>query len=101
MKNRYLEKIASFRNMDEQTKKDLSTTAKVMGAGTVAGAAGMGINRALGLTGEKAVKPAGSLLARIATGAKDFAKPKNLAAAGVLGLTGGVADYLAIKHSNK
>lgn len=94
--NKYLEKIAE---MSEDTKHDLTTTAKVMGAGTVAGGIGMGINHAIDNFGKSTIKSAVPLGQRILSGAKNAAKPHNLRSMAVLGAVGGIGDYLAIKHS--
>lgn len=86
--NKYLEKIAGL--LSREDKQDLENTAGIMGIGTITGAVGNHINQHLGLGSEAAhaVKP------------KFFSKG-NLAAAGVLGVLGGVGDYAALKMHRK
>jgi hypothetical protein len=94
--NKYLEKIAG---MSRDTKHDLATTAKVMGAGTIAGGIGMGINHAIDNAGETIVKSTSPLGQRVLSATKTAMKPHNLRSMAVLGAVGGIGDYLAIKHS--
>jgi hypothetical protein len=80
--NKYLNKVAQL--LSHENKEDLKNTAGIMAMGTVMGGAANHLNQKLGLLGHAA------------EGGKWF-HGKNLAAAGVAGALGGVADFAALK----
>lgn len=82
MNNKYLEKVAEL--FTKETRDDLKNTAGIMAAGTVMGGAANHLNQKLGLMG-KAVQ-----------GGRWY-HPRSLAAAGVAGALGGVADFTALR----
>ena len=86
--NPYLLKISKF--LDEQDRSDLKNTAGIMGAGFVTGHVGNQLNERLGFMKSEAGHAGEGFF-------KSLGNKKNLAAAGVLGIAGGVGDYAALK----
>ena len=80
--NKYLIKVAQL--LSDENKADLKNTAGIMGMGTVAGGVANHVSQKLGFLGHAA------------EGGKWHSKG-NLAAAGIAGALGGVADFAALK----